>query len=118
MKPARLCIEKDGVVVIPAIEVADGFLTRMIGLLGRRSLPAGTALWLTPATSIHTFFMRFDLDLVFLTRAGQVRRVARCVPPGRIVLGGGWSGSVLEMQSGWLPESALREGDQVQMAPA
>jgi uncharacterized membrane protein (UPF0127 family) len=51
-------------------------LSRMKGLLGRRSLPAGEGLLIRPAPSIHTFFMRFPIDAVFLSRAGEVMKIS------------------------------------------
>jgi uncharacterized membrane protein (UPF0127 family) len=57
--------------------------SRMKGLLGRRSLPAGEGLLIRPAPSIHTFFMRFPIDAVFLSRAGEVIKISADVRPWR-----------------------------------
>src|SRR4051812_50222062 len=70
--------------------LATGWLARVRGLAGRRAPPAdGAALVLAPCRSVHTFGMRFGLDLVWLGRNGGVVRVDRGVPPWR---GGGWRG--------------------------
>jgi len=58
-------------------------LSRMKGLLGRRSLPVGEGLLIRPAPSIHTFFMRFPIDAVFLSRAGEVMKISADVRPWR-----------------------------------
>jgi uncharacterized membrane protein (UPF0127 family) len=58
-------------------------VSRMKGLLGRRSLPAGEGLLIRPAPSIHTFFMRFPIDAVFLSRAGEVMKISAGVRPWR-----------------------------------
>jgi uncharacterized membrane protein (UPF0127 family) len=58
-------------------------LTRMRGLLGRRGLAQGEGLLLQPAGSIHTFFMRFPIDVVFLDGDRRVMRVAPNVRPWR-----------------------------------
>ncbi|MDQ3867504.1 MAG: DUF192 domain-containing protein [Actinomycetota bacterium] len=55
-----------GTVVCERCEVADTPLRRLRGLLGRSSLPAGEGLLLRPTPAVHTSFMRFPLDLVFL----------------------------------------------------
>jgi uncharacterized membrane protein (UPF0127 family) len=55
----------------------------MRGLLGRRSLSAGEGLLLRPAAAIHTAFMRFAIDAVFLDREGVVLRVAHDLAPWR-----------------------------------
>jgi uncharacterized membrane protein (UPF0127 family) len=56
----------------------------MKGLLGRRELATGEAMLIRPAPSIHTFFMRFAIDAVFLSRSGEVLMVAPCVKPWRM----------------------------------
>ena len=58
-------------------------LPRMKGLLGRRTLPAGEGMLIRPAPSIHTFFMRFPIDAVFLSRSGDVLKVSPDVKPWR-----------------------------------
>ncbi len=52
--------------------VADTFWTRLVGLLNRKSLEKGEALILKPCSSIHTFFMRFSIDVLFLDKKGKV----------------------------------------------
>jgi uncharacterized membrane protein (UPF0127 family) len=69
--------------VAVAIIEARGFLARLVGLAGRADLPAGTALHLPRCRSVHTFGMRFALDLHWLDAAGGVVRVDRAVPPRR-----------------------------------
>jgi uncharacterized protein len=64
-----------GRIVCDHTVVADQPLRRMRGLLGRRSLPAGEGLLLQPAPSVHTAFMRFPIDVVFLDRDLQVVKV-------------------------------------------
>jgi len=66
-----------------AIE-ARGPAGRLVGLAGRPDLPAGVALHLRRCRSVHTFGMRFSLDLVWLDRAGAVVRIDRAVPPCRV----------------------------------
>jgi uncharacterized protein len=56
---------------------------RMKGLLGRSELPAGEGVLIRPAPSVHTFFMRFAIDVVFLSRDGEVLKVAHDVKPWR-----------------------------------
>ena len=57
---------------------------RLLGLIGRRSLPAGVALEIPRCRSVHTFGMRFALDLVWLDADRRVVRVDRAVPPCRV----------------------------------
>ena len=66
------------------VTVARGFLQRTRGLAGRHSIPAGHALQIHRCRSIHTFGMRFALDLVWLDQQGRAIRVDYDVPPRRL----------------------------------
>ena len=57
---------EDGRVVAESVTVADSTMRRLRGLLGKRDLPSGYGVLLRPAWSIHTAFMRFPIDVVFL----------------------------------------------------
>jgi uncharacterized protein len=73
----------DGRVVCERCVLADNALTRMRGLLGRRELPSGEGILLRPASSVHTAFMRFPIDVVFLDRDGTVLEIAHDLAPWR-----------------------------------
>lgn len=74
----------------------------MVGLLGRRGLDAGTGLILDPCRMIHTAFMRFSLDIVFIDRQLHVTRIARDVRPFRLAWGGWRAHYTLELAAGAL----------------
>jgi len=66
-----------------------------------------------PCSSIHTLFMQFSIDAIFMDRAGLVVRVVHNIPPGRLLASGGpRAHAVLEIASGWLPAGAVSIGDQ------
>ena len=88
---------------------------RLRGLLGRDSLGRGRAVHLCPCSAVHTFFMRFNLDLVFLSADLRVVRTARDVPPCRTAWGGLAARSVIELESGWFPKDALVPGDVISL---
>ncbi len=92
--------------------VAEAALTRMRGLLGRSGLEQGEGLLLRPASSIHTFFMRFPIDAVFLGRSGEVLRVARNVAPWRAARCSG-ARAVLELPAGESARRGLEPGTQL-----
>jgi uncharacterized membrane protein (UPF0127 family) len=79
-----LCVDT-GVVVVQSLEVADGVWSRFRGLQLRRRLPPGSGLLLVPCASVHTFFMRFAIDVLQLNRRGVVLAIKRAVRPWRIV---------------------------------
>ena len=99
--------------VAGAVERADSFWRRGIGLLGCAGLPAGAALWIDPCSSIHMFGMRFALDVIFLDADLRVVKVVRDVRPWRMASGGAGAHSVVELATGWLPEDAVAVGDQL-----
>jgi uncharacterized membrane protein (UPF0127 family) len=83
-----------------------------VGLLGRRSLPAGKGLLIRPASSVHTFFMRFPIDVVFLDRNGVVVGIRHEVRPWRAAFARGGR-SVLELSAGEAARTGVRVGDQL-----
>ena len=87
----------------------------MRGLLGRPSLAPGEGLLLTPASAVHTFFMRFAIDVVFLDADLTVLGIRDTVKPWRMV---GWRGarSVLELPAGICEQRGLRTGDRLTLS--
>jgi uncharacterized membrane protein (UPF0127 family) len=69
--------------VVATVDVADGPWARMVGLLGRRQLDADSGMLFEPCSSIHTCFMRFAIDVLFLDREGEVVMVVDEVQPFR-----------------------------------
>jgi uncharacterized protein len=108
---------KDGRVLIPDVRFCVRLGERMKGLLGTRELGEGRAVFLAPCSAIHTFFMRMDLDIVFLRRDLRVARIVRGVVPNRMASVGLGAWGVVEMQAGWFPADALHEGDAVSFRP-
>lgn len=82
--------------------ILTGFFERMKGLLGRDSLPEGVVFVFPHCASIHTFGMRFAIDVVFLDRNGLVLAFYPNVPPGRILFGPHRTSTTVEAQAGWI----------------
>ena len=99
----------DGNVVCERCLLAETPLARLRGLLGRSDLPAGEGLLLRPAGSIHTAFMRFPIDAVFLDRADKVLKVAHELPPWRMA-GCRGARAVLELSAGEASKRGLHTG--------
>jgi uncharacterized protein len=96
------------------LESAFDSATRKRGLLGRDGLPPGHALLIAPTNMVHTFFMRFSIDILFVSRAGVVVKSAERVPARRIV--GSLRGfAVVEMSAGSLAHSSTKAGDQLKL---
>ena len=104
----------DGRVVCERCLVADSPLPRMRGLLGRRGLASDEGVLLRPAGSVHTFFMRFPIDVVFLDRDGCVLRIAAALGPWRTAASRG-ARSVLEVRAGECARRGLVVGDVLEL---
>lgn len=95
-------------------EIADRTLPRMRGLMGRRALPAGEGLLLRPAPSIHTAFMRFPIDALFLDRDLRVLAVVERLRPWRMASKRG-ARAVLELSAGESSRRGVHVGDRLQL---
>ena len=94
--------------------LAETPLTRLKGLLGRRGLERGEGLLLRPAASIHTFFMRFAIDAVWVDRDLNVLRVSHAVAPWRTAACRGAKG-VVELAAGEASRIGVAPGDKLSL---
>ena len=95
------------------VQLADTSRARRLGLLGRAALQSGEGLWICPSQAIHTFGMRFPIDVAFLDRHLRVKRVYHRLPPfrwTRLVWG---ACSVLELSAGILTSTGTGVGDEL-----
>ncbi len=105
----------DGRVVAEHVAVAAGVLSRFLGLMFRRELPAGHGLALRPCNSIHMFFMRFPLDVLFVDGDGRVVRVLDGIRPWRATALVRHSKSAIELPAGTARRSGVSAGTVVRM---
>ena len=106
---------ENGGVLCERCAIADGPLGRMKGLLGRSELPRGQGILLRPASSVHTAFMRFPIDVVFLDRDLNVVAIEPELRPWRAA-GKRGSKVVLEIAAGECARRGLAVGDRIQLA--
>lgn len=92
-------------------EVARSFLARGRGLMGRPELGAGKGLLIDPCSSIHTFFMRFPIDVVFVNKQQRVVGLRAAMPPGRPYAGAWGARAVIELPAGTIAASRTELGD-------
>ena len=103
-------------VVATAADVADTSAKRRVGLLKHDRLEPGEGLWITPCESVHTFFMKFAIDLVYLDKRKKVRKVRHAVPPWRLSACL-MAHSILELPAGAARRSGTERGDQLAIEP-
>ena len=95
------------------LELAETAWERAVGLLGRRGLPPGTGMWLAPTRSIHTWGMRFAIDLVFLDDGLRVTKLYQEVRPWRLLWGGRRARVAVELAAGEVARLGIEPGQQV-----
>ena len=102
-----------GTLIATNAAAADTSAKRRTGLLKHESLPQGEGLWIVPTEGIHTFGMKFPIDVLFLSRARKVikmrpnmgrRRISLCV----------WAHSVLELPAGVIDATGTTRGDRLE----
>jgi uncharacterized protein len=95
-----------------AVEIADTSEKRRVGLLKHTRLDPGSGLWIVPCESVHTFFMKFPIDLVYLDKQQKVRKVRHAVPAWRLSACL-TAHSILELPAGTAQKSGTLPGDEL-----
>ena len=117
--PIRIVNQTRQEVIADGAELARSFLARGRGLMGRPALPKGYALIILPEWSIHTFFMRIPIDVLFVDRQDRVVGLREHMPPNRPFAGvsplrGHY---VIELPAGVISATRTAVGDQLELTP-
>jgi len=114
-----LCIrnERNGHVLADSVLSAFDSKTRRSGLLGYDSLPDNHAMVIAPTNAVHTWFMRFSIDLAFVDKTGRVVKTYHSVKPWRVA-GALRAYAVVELAAGSLARNDTVPGDMLAIAPA
>jgi uncharacterized membrane protein (UPF0127 family) len=109
-----------GTLVAENVRVARTHWSRLRGLIGttHAGFPPGQALWIVPCRGVHTFAMRFPLDLLYLDRARKVIDVHENVQPWRVAPLRFHAASVMELPPGAIRKSRTEIGDKVEIVTA
>jgi len=103
-------------VLAARVETAKSFRQRLVGLLGRKELDKNSTLWIHKCNSIHTWFMQFPIDVLFVDEALRVQSIHQNIRPWRMTLPKRKADSVFEFAAGALSPFDLNEGDQLDVA--
>jgi uncharacterized membrane protein (UPF0127 family) len=97
---------QDGTCRIEHLKVATGFFERGIGLMFRKTIPAsvGAGFLFPNCRDLHSFGMRFNLDVVWINDSGEIIDLRRNIPPNQIIRGPKSARHVFEVAAGRLPE--------------
>lgn len=118
--PARqyaLQLARSGDLLASRVECALDSASRRRGLLGRDAFDRGSALIIAPCGAVHTFFMRFAIDVVFVARDGRVLKTYAAVPRRRIAFSLA-AFAVIELPAGAISGPAVTPGDIVRLVDA
>lgn len=107
-----------GTLLATRAELARSFWARGRGLLGRRGLEAGEGLVIYPNNSVHTFFMRFIIDVVFVDRKNRVVGLRPEMVPQRPFAGAWKAHYTIELPAGLIATTQTQLGDHLQVTPA
>lgn len=99
-------------VLAESADMADTSAKRRTGLLKHERLNPGDGLWIVPCESVHTFFMKFPIDLVYLDKKRKVRKVRHRVPAWRLSVCLS-AHSILELPAGTLEQTGTKVGDEL-----
>jgi uncharacterized membrane protein (UPF0127 family) len=98
----------------PTVEPAFDSAARRRGLLGRTALAPGRALIIAPCQAVHTFGMRFAIDVLYAARDGRIIKIRHAMPPGRI--SAAFSAfATIEMAAGTAERAGIREGEVLEL---
>ncbi|MBC3804349.1 DUF192 domain-containing protein [Acetobacterium fimetarium] len=109
---------RDDIVLFTKVKLANDFFTRLVGLLKTKSLDSQQGLLLKKCRQVHTFGMKFNIDVVFLSREGEILDLEKNMVPGRIsrhVKEAYW---VLELESGAVARQKLETHQKITFTKA
>lgn len=115
MQTVQIVNISKGIVIASKAQIAASMGQRMKGLLGRKGLAPDEALVLKPCSSIHTLFMRFPIDVLFLDKNVQIIRVIQNMPPYRLSPFVWASHLAIELPAGKISQTNTQIGDRLRI---
>ena len=110
MKFVTIVNKTNGIEVGDLIGCAETSVTRLVGLLGKRNLPSGEGVWIRPSSGIHTFGMRFAIDVVGLDKEMRVVKLWTEIQPNRVTSIRRKVQSVVELAAGEINARSIEIG--------
>lgn len=113
----RVTNQTRGSVIAERARVARSMNDRMVGLLATPEVLPGEGLLIERTSSIHMFFMRYAIDVVFVDRSGRVTRTVSRLRPWRVIWWARGARDCLELRAGALDDTGTQRGDQLLFEP-
>jgi uncharacterized membrane protein (UPF0127 family) len=112
----RLTRRNDDVAIAEHVETARGLARRLVGLIGRREFAPGSALMIPACGQVHTFLVRFPIDVIFLDAENRILCVEANVRPYRVTKTCPGARMAIELPAGTIAAHGLRPEDEVMMS--
>jgi hypothetical protein len=109
----KLINKSKGTELANQLEIANNIYSRTIGLIGKKGFSEGNALWITRCKSIHTFFMSFHIDAIFVDKNLIVKKCVSSLSPWKITSPIWVADSVIELPQGVIVKTNTKVGDQL-----
>ncbi|HEY3297627.1 MAG TPA: DUF192 domain-containing protein [Armatimonadota bacterium] len=109
----RITDKRNGRVVARDAVIARSIIAQLKGLMCRREFPEGSALIIPGCRQVHTFFVWFPLDLVFVDKAGKAVRIVEGIRPFEISCYSKKAAQTIELPAGAVSTYDIREGDEL-----
>ncbi len=110
----KAVVAHSGKELVARVKVADSFFLRLRGLLGASSLPRDEGLWIVPCKGVHTFGMRFPIDVLFLDKENRVVRSIVNIRPNRVTPVFRAAVSALELPAFTIDHHCIAMGDTIE----
>ena len=117
MDPFAITNPRTGATLASATRLANNFWTRFRGLMGTPSLPPGEGLLIVPCNSVHCFGMKYAIDVLFLSKEGEVLHMIPDMQPRRVSPIIKKARATLELPAGTIAATGTQIGDQLDLPP-
>ena len=114
MSIVRVFNQSKQVLLGDQVTLADTSETRRTGLLKHDSLPKGEGLWIIPCEAVHTFRMKFPIDVIFIDKRKRVTKIVPAMKKSRMAMSLR-ARSVVELTAGLAAETGMEVGDQLEI---
>ena len=101
------------IIIANEVRKATTFWQRLLGLLAKKDLSTEQGLIIEPCKIVHTFFMNFDLDIIFLNQSGRVVELVERMPPNQISPFVSKAHSVIELRAGVIEDKGINLGNEI-----
>lgn len=105
----------DNKIIVKNVIIANNFLKRLKGLMFTRELPSNSSMYISPCDQIHTFFMNYNIDVLYVNKENTILAIDENMKPGKIGKKIKGAAAVVELRAGKIKESNIKIGQALQI---